>query len=226
MEKFTKQEVDPPISHLNFLFFSIFLDWGEWDRILINITTTTQSIKYTPQMNSIKKTQCIRKGRLRRSGTKAHYWAHSTTSTRIVQRSQEKRLSVKKTPMLPYWTKHLKKKTKVAWNDGILSNSKKEYCMHDEHHFLHILTEATTELSDSIPILLLVVPSPPSCCQPPLLKYLIHSRSLAMSLRMRIRRVTISVTSLTLKWKLFQKEIVWILQEKNKNSYLHTHTHK
>ena len=29
VEKFTKQEVDPPISHLNFLFFSIFLDWDE-----------------------------------------------------------------------------------------------------------------------------------------------------------------------------------------------------
>ena len=94
--------------------------------------------------------------------------------------------------------------------------------MHDEHHFLHIyveaLTEATIELLDSIPILLLVVPSPPSCCQPPLLKYLIQLQSLAMSLRMRIRRVTISVTSLTLKRKLFQKEIVSILQEKNKNS--------
>ena len=86
---------------------------------------------------------------------------------------------------------------------GILSNSKNEYCMHDEHHFLHIyveaLTEATIELSDSIPILLLVVPSPPSCCQLPLLKYLIHLWSLAMSLRMRSRRVTISVTSLMLK---------------------------
>ena len=75
-EKFTKQEVDPPNSNLNFLFFSTFLDWDEWDRILINTTTTTQTIKNTPKMNPIKETQWIRKGPLRRSGTKARYWAH------------------------------------------------------------------------------------------------------------------------------------------------------
>ena len=78
------------------------------------------------------------------------------------------------------------------------------------------------ELSDSLLILLLVAPS--RCCQPPLLKYLIHWRSLVMSLRMRIKRVTISVTSLTLKCMLLQKEIVSILQKRIRTLSPHSHT--
>ena len=62
------------------------------------------------------------------------------------------------------------------------------------------------------------------CCQPPLLKYLMHLRSLAMSLRMRIRSITISVTSLTLKCKLLQKEIVSILQKRIRTLSPHSHT--
>ena len=82
-------------------------------------------------------------------------------------------------------------------------------------------TEAIIEFSSvfwsSIPICLLVVPSRPvtllraTVWPPLLLKEVIHSRSLAMSLRMRIRSFTMSLTSLTLKCNLLQKESISIL---------------
>ena len=119
--------------------------------------------------------------------------------------------------MLPYWTKllTLKKKKKQR---PLLKKYSKERVLFAWTPFpadVEASTEATTELSSafwsSIPIWLSVVPSPPvkllpTTVWPPLLKFLIHSRSSAMSLRMRIRSFTISVTSLTLKFKLLQKK--------------------